>query len=314
MNQILSVENKKKEKNNSPTDIKKIIRVFCIIVLLFGIGLIGKSSYAILQNMNQSSSVQELKPTVDIGREGNNVIIKVSHSKEITKMIYHWNQNGEETVINGNGSGQVEATLNLPVGNNTLYLTVIDITGQATSFERSYVTDAQEPQVKIELVQGNSNKVRITAKDVVALSFITYRWDEEQEIRIEPSEDSKAQIEAEIEAPKGQHTLTVNAVNTNNITKTEEQDIKIVTKPKITVVPDETNPKYLILTITDEEAFKGAVFTVNGKEFPVDYSSVREKKFEYWIEVQEGENKITVRAYNFDDAEETFEGSYTYHP
>lgn len=316
MNQILSVEKKKSGKSSgAKADIKKVIRVFCILIIVFGIGLAGKSSYAIIQNLSSNSNVaKEQKPNVNIEKDGNDVVVKVSHQREITKMSYQWNNEAEQ-IINGNGTGSLEARITLPIGNNTLHLAITDISGNTTSFEREYVTDAEEPQIKIALSENNSNKVKVTAKDLVALSFVTYRWDDEQEIKIEPSEESKAQIEFEIDIPKGTHTLTVNAVNSNNITKTEEQKVKGVTKPKISVEEAPGNPKYLILTITDEAGVKGAYYELNGKPLRFDFSSEKMTVFDdWWIEMQPGVNKLSIKAYNFDDVEEQKEVEYTYQP
>lgn len=51
------------------------------------------------------------------------------------------------------------------------------------------------------------------------MAYITYRWDDGDEEKIEPTENSLAQIETEIDIPKGQHTITVVAVNKKNLTQ-----------------------------------------------------------------------------------------------
>lgn len=309
MNQILSVENKKNKKNG-PADIRKIIKFFCITILVFGLVIVGQGSYAIVKNIESnktSVSKQDDLPTVNIDREGNNILIRVSHDKEISKMIYNWN-NGQEQVVEGNGKNSLEKTIELPIGNNTFNLKVIDILGKEVSYKKDYVTDATRPQISIEV---KDNKIKITAKDNVQLSHITYRWDEEEEKEVYPTEQSLAQIEQEIEIPRGDHKLTVVAVNSNNVTETKTQEVKGVTKPKVSVVQD---GKYLVITATDEEAMKEIDYTLNGKPYKIDYSSVREKVIEYRQEMTPGENKIILTAYNINGAEEHFEGICTYNP
>ena len=59
MNQILAVENdpkNKKRKKNTTADIKKVVTVFCIITILFGIAITGQGVYAIVTGFNSGTS------------------------------------------------------------------------------------------------------------------------------------------------------------------------------------------------------------------------------------------------------------------
>ena len=77
---------------------------------------------------------------------------------------------------------------------------------------------------------------------------------------------------------------------------------------------DSENLKYLIMSVSDEEAVKIINFTLNGKEYQIDLSNYKEKQIQYKIEMTEGENSLTVEATNFDGAKGTFEGTCTYTP
>lgn len=315
MNQILSTEMKKKKTSSGPADIKKVIKVFCVFLIIFGIAMIGQGSYAIFKNMGtninkvagNTNQKDDSLPSVSIDRDGNKIIIKASHNKEIAKITYQWNADTEHT-IQGNGSNTLEQTLELPIGNNTLNLKVTDSDGKEISYKKEYVTDATKPQIGIEV---NGNKLKITAKDNTALSYITYRWNEGEETKVEAKEESKAQIEQEIDIPKGENNLTVVAVNTNNVSETKTQTVKGITKPKVSVTQD---GNFLVISASDEEAIKQVDYTLNGKAYRLDYSTTRETKIEYRQQMVTGENRISLKVTNISGAEENFEGIATYNP
>lgn len=319
MNQILSVEMKKdkksKSKSSGPVEIKKVVMFFCISIIIFGIGMVGQGSYGIIKNINSNQKAvqkNENTPKVDIQKDGNQIVIKATHDKVLSKIMYHWNDEEEET-IEGNGTNIIEEIIDLPVGNNKLTVKVEDVQGKSTIYEQEYVTDATEPQVSIEAAENN--KLKIIAKDNTALSYITYRWDEEEETKVEAREDSKAQIEEEIDIPRGQHTLTVVVVNSNNKTITKTQEVKTTTKPKIEISVDQSDPSYIIMSATDENAMKIMRFTINnGNTYEIDYSDRNEKKIEWRWQVQAGDNAIKVEAINADGIEEVQEARYPYNP
>ena len=90
MNQILSVEAPKKNKkvrggNRGPADIEKILKLFAIVMLIFGIFMISSGSYAMYQNSKNIGS--SAKPTIYIEETSATAItIQVSHNKELSKV------------------------------------------------------------------------------------------------------------------------------------------------------------------------------------------------------------------------------------
>ena len=60
MNQILSVENTKKEKKrknpSGPIEIQKIVRIFAIIMIIFGMAIIGSGSYSMYKGKTEPKS------------------------------------------------------------------------------------------------------------------------------------------------------------------------------------------------------------------------------------------------------------------
>ena len=295
MNQILYTGGKKK---SGPANINKVIKFFCISILIFGLVLVGEGSYAMIKNSSNSSTEQKNIPTVTVEKQGNEIVIKASHNKAISKIVYNWN-NGEETVIDGKGQTYIEEKISLPVGNNTFNIKVVDVDGKETTFNKNYEVDSSKPQLSLSL-NDSKTKIKIIAKDNEEISYITYRWDDEQETRVESTPESSAQIECEIDIPKGHHVLTVVAVNINNLTEIKTQEVAATTKPQISVEPD---GEYVIIKVTDEEEIKLVMFTLNGQQYRIDCSNLGLKEVTHRQQVQQGENMLQVKAYNIYDVE-----------
>lgn len=265
-------------------------------------------TYEVMQN---NDIIGYKKPEVNLEKQDDKLAITANSTRAIDRIVYTWNDDGKPQIINGNNQTSIEEIIDLPVGNNTIKLTIYDIKGKTTTYEKNYEVESKAPQLSIEAVNG---KLKVTAKDNEKMSYITYRWDDEEEKRVDATEESSAQIEQEIDIPKGQHTLTVIAVNTRNLSSTKTQEVKGVTKPVVSVVQDADNPQYVVLSASDEEAIKNVEFELNGKKYQVDLSAYKEKTMQYKIELQQGENNIKIKVYNFDGAETTFEGTCEYNP
>lgn len=296
MNQILATmtpEKRKtkntKNKNNSyhqPADIKKVMMVFAIALIIFGICVIGSGSYAILKK--QGTISKESKPIITTESiTSASIALKVTHNEGIKEVTYTWNEEAEQT-IQGNNQKYITQEIELPSGINTLYVRVTDVNGQIATFEKQYEL---ENDINLEVID---NKIKVTYEGTTEIAYMTYRWDEEEEKRIEINNET---VEEEIEVQRGTHTLTVVLVDINNKTETKEQQIKGVSKPKLDVT---TDGESFIIKASDEIGLEKIDFVINedpDKKFRVRTS---EKEFEYKYPLEEGENKIEITAYNTD--------------
>ena len=308
MNQILSVEAPKKNKkvrggNRGPADIEKILKLFAIVMLIFGIFMISSGSYAMYQNSKNIGS--SAKPTIYIEETSATAItIQVSHNKELSKVTYYWN-NQEPTEIECKGKKKVEQKIDIPTGKNTLTINAVDVNGLESKTQKQYTVQGD---ISIDVkVEGNT--LKINAEGNEQLSYLTYRWDEEEETRVDINDNS---IETSVSVPVGLHKLTVVVVDTNNKTETVEQEVKGVSKPKVEVTTDGSD--YFIIIASDEEGLKKIEFIINEtdknrinleNELPLE----ERKEFRYKYEgykLREGENKIEVRVYNESDISEVF--------
>ena len=297
LNQILSVENNidKKVKHKGPIEINTILKFFAISILIFGIFMTGSGSYSMYKESQRQAS--NTKPTIFVEETSETEItLQITHSSNLSKVTYSWN-NEEEFEIESEGKKKVEEKIELPEGTNVLNVYASDVKGQETRYQKSYTL---EGKINIDIAVEGSN-IKVTANGQDQLSYMTYRWDEEEEERVDINDTKIEQI---IEIPKGLHTLTVIVVDINNETQRKEQEVKGVTKPKVEVTTDGSDN--FIIKASDEEGIKKVEFIINETEKKVlnldqVFSIEERKEFEYAYPLHDGENKLEIRVYNESD-------------
>ena len=187
MNQILitgeeKVQVKKEKKEKKVVPINGIVSFFAITIIILGICMISGSVYA----KDKINSVVEAnaKPQVEINRndEDNTIEINVQHIRNITKIVYRWNDE-EETVLygkNGESSKNVSETIDLIGGKNTLSVGITEENGETVTYEKTY-TAGNIPEIKLEAV---SNGVKVIATSETTIDYISYNWDDGEEEKI----------------------------------------------------------------------------------------------------------------------------------
>lgn len=300
MNQILSTDisgNKKKNKNSKPIEINNIVKFFAIAIIIFGIFIIGIGAYSIIDYQKEQQE-ENIEPTIQIENKTNNsIILKVTHKKNIESLEYGWNDE-EKVFVNGNNGRYLEKEITIPSGTNTLHVIIRDEDGKEITYEKQYEI---ESNINIEI---SGNKIKISYEGNTQLSYMTYRWDEEEEKRIEVNGTS---IEEEIDAIKGLHTLTVIVVDENNNTDTKVQKINGVSKPKISLGVDDTKEHFVIMT-SDDEKLEKVEFKLNQDDevYELNLGNQNTKELNYRVpfELQSGENIIEVTVYNSNNISE----------
>ena len=260
-----------------------------VILLLVGVGF-----YSMSQNQVQQQE-ENVEPTITIeNKTENTILLKIIHQKNIDRVEYGWNDE-EMTVLYGNNGKYLDEEINIPSGNNTLHVLVVDVDGNETTYDKQY---ERESNIKIEV---SGNKIRITYSGDTKISYMTYRWDEEEEKRVEVQSDN---IDEEIEAIKGLHTLTIIVVDENNNTDTKVQKINGVSKPKVEVVTDEQK-EHFVIKASDEDKISKFSFRLNqddSQEYEMELKDNEFKEIEYILpdslKLKPGENIIEVTVYN----------------
>lgn len=299
MNQILSIDNtpkgkprKNKTKNPGPIEVDTILKFFAIAILVFGIFMISSGSYSMYKGANQE--VANTKPVIYVEQTTETeILLKITHDKALSQIRYKWN-NEQTTDVPCNNKKEIETKIEIPTGTNTLTVYASDVNGQEIEYKKVYTMVGD---INID-IKPEGNTLKITADGKNQLQYMTYRWDDEEETKVDINDNQTEQI---IEIPKGLHTLTVIVVDKNNKTETKEQEVNGVTKPKLEVTTDDSSN--FIIKTSDEQGLTKIEFTINETEnYMLDLKDElpleERKEFEYAYPLHEGENIIEVTVYN----------------
>ena len=297
MNQILSMQMQKEESinknkgyknSNNKIAVASAVRLFAILILIFGIILIGDSVYGIVSSVPKEKD----NPSVSTESIGAEAIIRIVTQKPLKQMTYRWGD-GEETVVEGNGTVELEVTIDIPTGNNILNIKVTDYYGNETENQKQYInqrTDNTKPTIEISSV---GSKLNIRATDNTEMSYIAYKWNEEEETRVDIDENAqdKKTLETRIEVKKGQNTLTIIAVDKDGNRETRTETIKGANKPTFEITSEGNN---LLINAKDEEGISKISITVDGVTTDTGNTPINQKEVTARQELTSGSHTITV--------------------
>lgn len=290
MNQILSVEMpSKKKKKNKKVNIGSIIAFFCIILLIFGILMIGIGIFSKLKNTGEEDKpgYVQTKPIIEIiQKNASKLDIKVKSDKVISKVVYKWN-NGIETPVNGSNETSMDLEISIPEGNNVLSITATDEDGISETFEKEYKGLA-EYNPKVEIRQ-RSNYLDITCESETVIKEISYYYDEKA-LSTKPIGEKTGTVV--IDAMPGEHNLTIVVVDE---TGRESKKNNKVSVPEINVITDGT---YFIVTGKDTLGLKKIEVNFNDEDSQKVLDS---KEYKEQFKLKKGENKIIIKLTNSKD-------------
>lgn len=307
MNQILddSPTIKGSSKKISKSDVA--VRVLAVMLAIFAAALLGLGIYGVVKNNNKSDiSVQEATDAqIEITQKETTAIIKVTHDKVIEKLIYCWDSS-KETIVKGTGESTMESEIALYAGDHTLKVKVVDTDGHETLLEQAISSetggDIMNPVISLEVT--DEKKLRITATDETAMDFVTYRWNDEEEEKVEVSDDEK-KIEFDIEILKGNNNLLITAVDKSQNQTNENKSFSGVTKPDVTITIA-ADKKTFNVVCTHENGIQSVKLTLNGEEYDIMEAlglNTEESHTEVTFDAQltEGSNEISVEVTSVDE-------------
>lgn len=316
MNQILSTEdpNKRKTKTtNNSEDFKKIVKVFGILILIFGAALVGIYAYKL---MNGTKKTKFAKPEIVLEELNEKATITVKSEAGINKITYYWNDN-EQTEKSLNGSSEYSESIEIPKGENILTVKVFDRNDQESETTKEYLgtKDTEKPIIDVDKSDGT-----VIVTDETELSYVTYKWEDEDDdttVKVEAEPKEGEEIAKEIKIPitpkKGKNTLIITAVDAAGNTDTLKKIYSGIRDPEIEVYRD---GEYLYMTIKHELGFKKIEFTVNGQTMIYDenYKSydATKSKLEYKFQLKEGKNELAIIATSNEDTTKKYNGQCQY--
>lgn len=293
MNQILSTQNlnsKQKRSGGSkgPKDITSVAKFFAIGLFIFGLFLIINSSYAMIKENGEAEKKALVKPTIDVENKGEDkLLLKVMHEDDIDKVTYSWNKENPVTV-EGLNQKFYQKELDIPNGENVLYVTAADVNGSTQEFKKTFELSLS---TNIDIsISGNNIKINLEGQNDI--KEFKYAWDEEEAKTVEVNQK---EYSMKIQAPIGKHTLTVTAIDVNGEEKEKTQEVVGTTKPTVEISKGKNG--FLIKAHDDIKLDKIEITTLeDGKVTPIQTDG---KDFEYEFPLKENnENYIQVVAYN----------------
>ena len=317
MNQILAVENERKEKvktkrikTGRPIEIKGIVMFFAVIIMVFGITLAGQGTYAIYKNIDDKKP--ENIPSVSIGRINDRAVIHVTHNVEISKIVYSWNDGEESAIPIGSTTAEEEITL---LGNDSiLNLTIEDINGKKVKYQKQYFlagVDITKPSIEIETKNGN-DKMKIIAKDETEIAYVTYQWEDGEPVTINADQQGQKEMIVQVPLTAGSKKIRIIAVDTNgNIEEIPEQEITITTsKPEMSVI---RNKGQITVKASDKDGVKDIVINLNGEIYKAENINKKSVKVGP-VNLREGNNTISVEVTNVSGYTEKATAELQYNP
>lgn len=302
MNQILSVEMPKKKsklKNQggqgNKASTKSVVIFFSIVLLVFGIALIGISLYSMLAGKNQTTTVaQSNSPRIDVIQNATELEVDVSCETQISKIEYNWE--GQETqTIEASGKNSTEVTIDIPSGTNIFTMKVTDANGKTSEYSKEYV-GAKEPNITTFAPKEGENKITIGCEETQNIKYISYSYDDGQE-KTKQINNTIATIE--VEALEGEHKL---AIKVGYEDGTVGKISKNVYFPTIDIKTNGTNTNYtkFIINASDLRTIEKAVINFNGTE---TVEQVNQDTYSKEVALQPGapgSNKLIITIYNKD--------------
>ena len=307
MNQILSVNNSKKYKDNrkndnisnninntQKADIRKILRFFSFSIMAFGVILTSKGVYSMYKEKEYHNPKNMPKMTIE--RINDKAILKVEHTSEISRIIYSWND-GEETVL-PQGTSSAKEEILLPNQDSILNITVEDMQGQKVGYQKEYLLtgkDITKPSINIETQEGNK-KMKIIAKDEESISYLSYQWEGEEPVIIAAQNTEQKEIICEIDLIPGTKNIKVIAEDNNfNVEEINKKIVATTSKPKMQLLKDGAK---IYFEVFDDDGIKDIKINFNGKVLTAENINLKAAKITIPEELKKGKNTIAVEVTN----------------
>lgn len=298
------VKNNKNYDRNNSKDIKKIIIFFAVVILIFGVAIGILYGYKLYKNNKEQTKTLN-KPEIALESTETEVTINAKAEAGINKIIYQWNEE-EENVRELGGRTKQEEKIDIPNGDNTLKVKVIDQAGQeietTESFSRRGLAQDNYEGIEINLTtidnENGNGKIEIEITSEQPIKYVTYKRNDEEEKTNEPEEE-KTYLKIDIDAKKENNNMDIYVEDVDGNSNQHKENIFVVTRPQFDVYREGDK---LFMKITHDRGFKKIDFNINGIEITYDETKedydANKTEVEYYFNLQEGENFVTITAYS----------------
>ena len=306
MNQILVFPN----LGNSKSQMKKAIRVFSFLIILFAIVLIVEGFFGYNQLKNKKVNI--VTPELNIIRDNGITRLNIYSLIGVQKVIYSWSD-GLENTLEQTGQNEVNLDIDTAIGTNDLNVKIIDSNGNTIIYdpikiayegneennvqpddenidwEQAIATDTTKPKIDLGTTNG---KITINVVDNIKMSYITYAWNDEPEVTVTGLSEDEKSLNVEIDAKKGNNTLKIKAYDKAGNVEALEKEVHGTDGPKIDVKKDNNK---IIVKVTDEYGITKIKYNFNGAEETID--NLNQNEYEKELDLIDGENYIIIEAY-----------------
>lgn len=310
MNQILQINENQNDRENKNVTPFIVIGIIILIVLAIIIGVLvlnsNSNSNSNINTSNQNTNINNIQNNITSSEEPQIMLRQMSTTKlrisvespmelGLSKLIYNWNY-GEEKTIEIAGDTSIEEIIDMPMGRNTIYISVFDINNKEYTWHQEFgideppVVSDRKPLINLSVI-GNNIKIEVTSE--IELSKISYKWNLESE-KVEDmlTYEDKMNYEKQIEIPIGQNNLLVIAEDVEGNKAEISQIIKGITKATTTVNVEDG---YWHFTVTGKENIEKVEFVINGKKYLMNTTTFGEtQKVHYKIKLEEGKNYLII--------------------
>ncbi|MGN1301905.1 MAG: hypothetical protein ACI4U9_05245 [Clostridia bacterium] len=297
MNQILFTNN---NNNYNKIDTKQIIKFFCIAIIVVAIIIIAIKIYGIYENKKLLANSNI--PEIIIIRENDQtkeVTIKASCNDGIQYLVYTWNDE-EEKRINLNGSISFERIIEMPENTiNNLKIEAVSLKGVKAEKKEIFEKNLENNKPSIDSISIVDKKLKIQVSDDNGLKYLSYRWEDEEEIKVEADENDNKTMSVELDIQRGTYKLWVRVVDIYDNEEILSRFVTGVNEPEISVIKYGDKIK---VSVIHDMGFKKIEFIINNKKYVYDerFSKYDKDKttVEFEFPLKQGENIVQVNAYS----------------
>lgn len=277
MNQILSTENSYKPPKtggNNLIDMRKIIIIFSVLIVVFAVIILIALGYGKIRKKSGTGTIAELnRPTIKVEPRDNKCSITVEYDEGLDKVSFWWNDSDEIEEKNLNGGVRCITSIDIPINDyNVLHIRATGKDGSSSELDQEVTTanasddDPNKPKITFGFVEGGDIQIAVTSDK--GIEEVSYSWEDESEIIMEPDVRGQKLMEFTIEGKRGTNKIKVKAIDIEGNEQTKEQLTVGIREPKFDIILNHGN--MLSIDIDHDSGFKKVVITINGQQVIYD--------------------------------------------